>query len=66
MRDFAEAPMLVLWELTQACDLACRHCRASSQPERHEAELSTEEPIASCTRSGRWEIPSWYSRVAIR
>ena len=43
MRDFAEAPLLVLWELTQACDLACRHCRASAQPERHEAELSTEE-----------------------
>jgi len=43
MRDFSEAPMLVLWELTQACDLACGHCRASAQPERHEAELSTAE-----------------------
>ncbi len=43
MRDFSEAPFLVIWELTQACDLACRHCRASAQPERHPMELTTEE-----------------------
>lgn len=45
MRDFSEAPFLVIWEVTQACDLACRHCRASAQPERHPAELSREEGI---------------------
>jgi len=39
--DFAQAPFLVIWELTQACDLACRHCRASAQPQRHLGELST-------------------------
>ncbi|HTM50308.1 MAG TPA: TIGR04053 family radical SAM/SPASM domain-containing protein [Bryobacteraceae bacterium] len=43
MRDFSESPMLLIWELTQACDLACRHCRASAQPDRNEAELSTGE-----------------------
>jgi radical SAM protein len=43
MRDFSESPLLVIWELTQACDLACRHCRASAQPDRNEAELSTGE-----------------------
>ncbi|MEP7362412.1 MAG: TIGR04053 family radical SAM/SPASM domain-containing protein [Acidobacteriota bacterium] len=43
MRDFSESPLLVLWEVTQACDLACRHCRAAAQPERNEAELSTSE-----------------------
>ena len=26
--DFARNPMLVYWEMTQACMLACRHCRA--------------------------------------
>jgi radical SAM protein len=35
--------MLVIWEVTQACDLACVHCRASAQPERNPAELSTEQ-----------------------
>jgi MoaA/NifB/PqqE/SkfB family radical SAM enzyme len=28
MRDFDEAPFLVIWELTQTCDLTCVHCRA--------------------------------------
>ena len=35
--------MLVIWEVTQACDLACVHCRASAQPERDPRELSTEQ-----------------------
>ena len=41
--DFSERPFLAIWETTQACDLACVHCRASAQPERHPMELSTEE-----------------------
>jgi AdoMet-dependent heme synthase len=38
--DFDQAPFIVIWELTQACDLACVHCRASAQPYRHPDELS--------------------------
>jgi AdoMet-dependent heme synthase len=41
--DFDQAPFLVIWETTQACDLACRHCRASAQPRRHAGELTTAE-----------------------
>ncbi len=41
--DFSVAPFLVIWETTQACDLACMHCRASAQPLRHPEELSTAE-----------------------
>lgn len=41
--NFAEAPLLVIWETTQACDLACVHCRASAEPARHPAELTTGE-----------------------
>ena len=37
------APFLLIWELTQACDLVCRHCRASAMPERCSGELSAEE-----------------------
>jgi len=33
----------VIWEVTQACDLACVHCRASAQSERHAKELTTEQ-----------------------
>jgi radical SAM protein len=41
--DFAQAPFLVIWETTQACDLACHHCRASARPGRQPEELTTEE-----------------------
>lgn len=41
--NFEQAPMLVIWEVTQACDLACVHCRASAQPGRHPGELTTEQ-----------------------
>ncbi len=41
--NFDQSPMLVIWEVTQACDLACVHCRASAQSERHPSELTTEQ-----------------------
>jgi MoaA/NifB/PqqE/SkfB family radical SAM enzyme len=30
---FERTPARVYWELTRACDLACRHCRAEAMPE---------------------------------
>ena len=41
--DLRLRPFLVIWEVTRACELACRHCRAEAQPRRHPAELTTEE-----------------------
>jgi MoaA/NifB/PqqE/SkfB family radical SAM enzyme len=41
--DFDQQPFLVIWEATQACDLACVHCRACAQPSRNPLELSTRE-----------------------
>ncbi len=35
--------MLVVWETTRACELACRHCRASAIRAPHPFELSTRE-----------------------
>lgn len=43
--DFAHAPFLVIWETTQACALACRHCRASAQPWRDPLELDTQQGL---------------------
>jgi AdoMet-dependent heme synthase len=43
MRNFDDAPFLVIWELTQACDLACVHCRACAVANRNPSELTTEE-----------------------
>jgi MoaA/NifB/PqqE/SkfB family radical SAM enzyme len=41
--DFEKAPFLLIWETTQACALACTHCRASAQPNRDPLELTTAE-----------------------
>src|SRR6185369_8080086 len=41
--DFNERPFIAIWEVTQACDLACVHRRASAQPDRSPMELSTDE-----------------------
>lgn len=43
---YHRAPMIMYWELTNACGLACRHCRATAQPEASEGELSTAEAIS--------------------
>jgi radical SAM protein len=42
-RDFSRNPLLVYWEMTQACHLACKHCRASAMPAAHPLELTTHE-----------------------
>jgi radical SAM protein len=44
--DFDERPFIVIWETTQACDLACVHCRACAQPFRSDQELTTPEAMA--------------------
>ena len=40
---FADAPQRVYWEVTRACDLSCKHCRASAIACRNSAELTTKE-----------------------
>jgi radical SAM protein len=48
--------MLVFWETTRACLLACRHCRASAQPLGLPGELTPEEGrdfVRSLTEFGR-------------
>ncbi|HEY2990495.1 MAG TPA: TIGR04053 family radical SAM/SPASM domain-containing protein [Candidatus Binatia bacterium] len=47
---YARAPLLVYWELTRACDLACRHCRAAAIAERDPRELTTAEGEALLER----------------
>ena len=41
--NFDQQPFIVIWETTQACDLACVHCRACAQPLRDLLELSTKQ-----------------------
>ena len=54
--DFDQAPFVVIWETTQACDLACLHCRACAVPTRDPRELDTAEAktlIDTIRRFGR-------------
>lgn len=44
--DFDRRPILVFWETTRACLLACRHCRAEAQAVPAPGELSTDEGLA--------------------
>jgi AdoMet-dependent heme synthase len=40
---FHDAPLLVIWEVTRACALACAHCRADAIARRDPRELTTAE-----------------------
>ena len=42
---YNRAPMIIYWELTNACGLACRHCRATAMPNPMPGELSTAQAI---------------------
>ncbi len=44
--DYSLRPMLVFWETTRACQLACQHCRASATPQALPGELSHDEGMA--------------------
>lgn len=40
---YDRAPMIIYWELTNACGLSCKHCRATAMPNPLPGELSTAE-----------------------
>jgi radical SAM protein len=40
---YAQNPVMIYWEMTRACDLACKHCRAEAILQRHPLELTTRE-----------------------
>lgn len=44
--DFSQRPMLVFWETTRACHLACQHCRASATASALPGELTRQEGLA--------------------
>lgn len=53
---YDSAPRIVIWEMTRACALACRHCRAEAIPHRDPRELTTAEAfklledVAACDK----------------
>ena len=55
--DTRERPFLVIWETTQACDLACRHCRAEAHPEHDPLALTFEDGCALIDQIESWGRP---------
>jgi AdoMet-dependent heme synthase len=43
VRDYSMNPALVYWEMTRACSLACRHCRADAVSTPEPSELTYAE-----------------------
>lgn len=56
--DYARNPMLVYWEMTQACSLACRHCRAEAVPTALPGELNHEESKKLLRQIAAFDKPS--------
>ena len=44
--DFDHCPLMFYYEVTQACDLVCEHCRASAQKTANPDELATAQSKA--------------------
>ena len=55
--NFDERPFIAIWETTQACDLACVHCRACAQPLRNSLELTTDEAKRLIDEIAAMEVP---------
>ncbi len=55
--NFDETPFLAIWEVTQSCDLACKHCRAAAQPIPHPDQLSTDEGKALIDQIANMQVP---------
>jgi radical SAM protein len=55
--NFDETPFLAIWEVTQSCDLACKHCRAAAQPIAHPDELSSAEGRALIDQIADMHVP---------
>jgi AdoMet-dependent heme synthase len=55
--DYDETPFLAIWEVTQSCDLACKHCRAAAQPIPHPDQLTHEEGKALIDQIADLRIP---------
>lgn len=50
-------PFIVIWEVTRACALVCKHCRADAQHEPHPDQLTTEEGKRLLDQLASYEKP---------
>ena len=53
-----ERPFMIIWETTQACDLACRHCRAEAHPDPDPCSLNTDQAKELLEQASQFGRPS--------
>ena len=57
-RDYSQTPLNVYWEVTRACDLACRHCRASAMSTADPEELTFTEGVRLLEQIREFGVPA--------
>ncbi len=55
--DFDFSPLMFYYEVTLACDLVCKHCRASAQAEPHPEELDGQQSKALLSQAATFPRP---------
>ncbi|MEN6537197.1 MAG: radical SAM protein [Bryobacteraceae bacterium] len=51
------APLMVVWNLTQACNLRCQHCYQNATPQRDACELTLDEKLDVIDQLGAAGVP---------
>ncbi len=51
------APLMIVWNITQACNLRCSHCYQSATPKPAADELSLDEKLAAVDQMGAAGVP---------
>lgn len=56
-QDIDDKPFIVIWEVTRACQLVCKHCRADAQTRADPRQLTTEQGKALLDDIAQWDTP---------
>ena len=55
---FSQAPQRIYWEITRACSLTCRHCRAEASPYARPGRVTPAEGRAFLERIAAFGSPA--------
>jgi radical SAM protein len=55
--DYNSKPILIFWETTKACDLACKHCRASALLDALPDEMTLEQSLSFVEQVKEFGMP---------
>jgi len=58
--DFRQQPLMCYYEVTQACDLVCQHCRASAQESPAEGELTHGQSVDLIRQIASFDRPPMF------